>query len=88
MQIDEDAVDSLLDAHLAPTRHLYELVDTDGDGTLTSTQVRRAARSEDHSHSAAPCIHPSREPSHTHTSRSRRHARSSRSGTEPWLRWS
>jgi hypothetical protein len=67
VQIDEDAVDSLLSAHLAPTRHLYEIVDKDGDGTLTSKEVRRAARSEETGHSASAHAHFSRERSHTHT---------------------
>lgn len=37
------AVDMLISCHLAPTKRLFELVDRDGDGILSSAKVQAAA---------------------------------------------
>ena len=41
--VDSTAIDALLSGHIAPTKRLFELVDKDHDGALSTAEVQAAA---------------------------------------------
>ena len=41
--VDSTAIDALVSGHIAPTKRLFELVDRDNDGTLSTAEVQAAA---------------------------------------------